>query len=369
MYMFCPYCGAKLHNSMNFCYSCGKKVKIAAEEPQKSGEPFQRTHRDSIRSRYASTPAGAAMMESADYDRDALKTYLCNLQSMEGAMYKLRHEIYHIDDKIASLGTPNTYVYDEMQIYGTDENGELIRNVDTAKVFRTRLGTSVWIGLACVVLMMGASLFYAMHLSENQTASMAITIVASVIFLTYLVEMTVRYRKIRKSMQSEREKFRNFRKDEKARIEAEQDEKEELIKRRAALQQEYSAAESLLKKMYGINILPYRFRNGAAVIYLYNKLMSTTDSFGDILLHCEVESQTWNGKKILKHNSDAIVRNTMLLSQNPDWQQIQDVHLRQLASEEEDEQLSSIYTRISETGYSLGQWVKLSAFLNKVIFE
>ena len=329
--IFCNKCGAKLHESMQFCYACGEKLP-----PVGIGQGIQPVHAE-------------------EYDTEAIK-----LQTLEAARRKLKQDLQKIDDRIAAMGKPAKYVCKDKLLYGVDENGESAACFDPDKVFRVRFDKRVWLGLVSVLLLAGVVGYCVWQNFFSMLTSAILLGCTCAILVVFTVALLVKMSRAARKAHKEKEAYLKFVQADTERLNCEDAEMIYLQKRRNRLCYEYGEAEDLLKKSYEADIIPIPLRNIGSIYYLQNCVATSKEPFSAVLARCEMGMQSLTLSEIVAQKSDEVVRQAFARVQNEEWLRTADAHLQELLGMETDKSKVEKYYRIAAVHAQLTTWVRLA---------
>lgn len=334
---YCKNCGCKLHESMQFCYGCGEKIR-----------PIQIEQ------------GTAAAVVQEPYDPEAMKLYLSNLQTLEAARRKVKQDLLAIDDRIAALGKPGQYMCKDKLLYGVDENSESAACFDPDTVFKARLGKGVWLGLVSLLLLSGVVGYCVWQKFFSPLVSYILLGCTAVILVVFLVALAVKMNHLRRKVRKDREAYQKYVKADEERLNCEDAELVYLQKRRNRLCYEYGEAEVLLKKSYEADIIPHPLRNIGSVYYLQNCVAASKEPFAEILARCEAGLQSLTLSEIVAQKSDEVVRQAYARVQNEEWLRTADAHLQELLGMETDRDKVEKYYRIAAVHGQLTTWIRMA---------
>lgn len=84
----------------------------------------------------------------------------------------------------------------------------------------------------------------------------------------------------------------------------------------AGIYKELESVNKMLKKEYGLNIIPSNFRNITAIYYLYNFITTSNQSFTTALMHFDLQEIKNKLDKVIQQNREIIIQQAYLISQN-----------------------------------------------------
>lgn len=219
-----------------------------------------------------------------DISREALLLYLRDLRDLEFAKKKIsalyNQKEQYMKSQLAYMKTPKL----QGENNKTD-GGEkfLFWFVGGTGLFMTCFGgwlmTREFSGLLAVIF----------ELSIVKLIIAGITILGVLMMIVALRSMISAERKVSKS----NKKAKKHNADERARVESNANSiakmEQEYAETLSYLSNEFNKVDSILTAYYSQNILPKQYRNIASLIYIYDYMSSSQESFSNALLHEQIE--------------------------------------------------------------------------------
>ena len=294
-----------------------------------------------------------------DFNRNALILYLRDLRDLEVAKVKIinmyNEEKRYAESQLREMCTPNLEKEDNEVDFG-----ELIKDFGIMLVFGIVGGFFVfsWITQPDVMLE---------EYHDSPIMTIALTVVPVIVAIGFLFSTIgdIRYE------ESKNKKAREHNQNERMRVKNNAVKitkvKHDWSQRSAYLRNELNKVESLLAEYYIQNILPNAYRNVAALIYIYDYMSSSNESFKDTLFHEHME----NGiSKILKKLDQIILQNEHIMfslhrieAQSDDMMTQNKNMLESLARTEHNSMEASQYAKLSENYSKTSAYFSVADYL------
>ncbi len=260
--MFCSNCGKEITADQRFCSSCGAENRN-----------YEST--DIV----SSSPNSVQKVEQTNtiFNREVLKNYLNNLQTLEFAKHKLEENCRNIEYKINSLQHKN---------YG-------VRSRDNQG--------SLW----GAFIIMGGGALIAMWLNGLLGGALGILLVPAAVICGIISVIALVCAVAGCAQESSRYENETIRNQEQQKIDEE--EKAYLLSILPVAQQDLERTEALLQEAYSINIIPAKYRNIYAAYFLYEYISTSTVSLSDALYHCDLDEISRKLDVIIEQQQEIIM--------------------------------------------------------------
>ena len=280
-----------------------------------------------------------------DIDRKALLLYLRDLRDLEIAKMRI-NELYnqekmYVENQLAYLKTPNLI----KENYEVKTEGSLVCTLVGAVI-------GLFFGILGISIESGAFTDFIKFIC------LAIAFFGGIIFVIGLIGAVSET----KDISEKNKKASEYNKQEKERVRNSANDAE-IIERKweqrsAYLTSEYNTVDSLLTDYYDQNILAKQYRTLPALIYIYDYMSTSQESFRDTLIHEHMEDgiQKILNKLdlIIQQNEEIIFRqhrieaqNSKMISQNREMLGTLERTEQNTISSEQYARLSANYSRVS----------------------
>lgn len=346
--MFCFKCGHQIADNSHFCSNCGTR---------------QNTNATTIITNYQT--------ESKDLDREAIKIYLSNVLGLECFIQKLSADFDAVDNQIAKFEAKN---YNE-RFQCSERNYAWLR-YDGNKLY-------LWFDAdnkGNYVLGMNKDIYYECFGVECQYAGGWFPIDENIEYLndqanypnTYtplnllgelIIEPIVNSKHRRANKNGFWEAYNRFK------ATAPQKYQENLkyimpsMNKRSGIESEIKEAKLLLQKAYDINIIPKQFRNIYAVWFIYDYIVTSTESLSAAFLHCDLDKIKQKLDTIIEQQKEIIINQRILMAQNAQMIEQNQQTLNRLASIESNTERAAQYAEIASNNAEACAWIGLANYI------
>lgn len=351
--MFCYKCGQKLNNDAAFCHKCGTKVQAAEE---------------TVSVQAKSTSQHSA--PSSDLDHEALKIYLRDLLTLECIKNKFRAKLNNVDRRITLAEQPykKTYVIegDESWSDGTNALYFMYKSghyyLAMRPVYDGHHPEIVNHGESTAFWLKNYKCYY-LDIEENYGELTALSL-----WRNERVTDTNNFFAKRKRGDKAKAAFlrcyEDFKNDAVAGLQSKVNDANKLNVYRNGISDELKQAEELLRKAYGVNIIPAQFRyNLYAIYYLYDFISTSNQSLATAMLHFDLNEIKAKLDKIIDQQQEMIIQQSILVAQNQQQIDQNQMHLKKLANIERNTEQSATYSAIAASNAEACAWIGLANYL------
>ena len=308
--MFCSKCGCKLNNEALFCHNCGEKVSIN-KNLENSIEKESR---------------------EIELNRTALKIYLYDILTLECIKNKYNAMLYKIKKQFSLTGNyfEKKYVFlgkdswrgSKTGFYFLHKQGKNYIYADYAVTCKPYVVTELW-----DIIMpyrdwdsyiseceyRENSTFLDIEQNYKDLSALAMWTEWDVIMETGFFKKREKAKKARAAFFKSYEDFKKIAEFELNNV----NENRKLLQSNyAGIYKELESVNKMLKKEYGLNIIPSNFRNITAIYYLYNFITTSNQSFTTALMHFDLQEIKNKLDKVIQQNREIIIQQAYLISQN-----------------------------------------------------
>lgn len=128
--------------------------------------------------------------------------------------------------------------------------------------------------------------------------------------------------------------------------------------------EELNKTKELLKKAYGINIIPDSFRNKLyAIYYLHNFINTSNESLTTALLHCDLDEIKSKLDEIIELQREMIIQQAVIAAQNQQMIQQNQMQLNLLSKIESNTNHAAQYAAIAANNAEACAWIGMANYI------
>ncbi len=313
--MFCFNCGKEITNDQKFCCFCGAENKHFLNSdlnviPNKSSSKAKINPKDII------------------FNREVLKNYLYNLQTLEFAKNKLEYEKANLEYRIGSLCCPQHIApRDSWSDYGICFGG---------------LALMIGLFLLALWIINGSNGggFFSILLGLIKPIAI-IVMIASIIISIIIIISTI------SSYVQDGKRFDMETQNEAQRLEIEKQERQRLSSILPHVKQDLENTNDLLNSAYSINIIPENIRGLYGVYFLYKYISTSQVSLNEAFFHFDLNEIKCKLDIIIEQQREIILKTARSNALNEKIVKQNEQNLRHAISTERNTELAAYYSQIA----------------------
>lgn len=337
-YMYCSKCGSEINEGANFCYMCGEKVEFLVNK------------NNSIQQK----------VNSSEIDREALCIYLKDVLALECIKRKLWNRRNVLKKEIESSKSGGYYKKYNLSIAGKAVhfyyNGKdiyLATDVDPSSPFVIKCDSNFdnkwkW---SCIDdnIVKKFSDEYPYADAWSRVSKPGLFNFAGQLINKEFITLYKDFKKIGPLGYQETLK-----------------KAESMNRKYNVVVNEYYKVCELLKKAYGVNVIPEIFRNNIySVYYLYNFISTSNESLTTALLHFDLDEIKIKLDRIIIQQEERIIQQAILTAQNEEMIKQNQIQLNKLSNIEANTDIAAQYTEIAANNAEICAWMSIAQYINR----
>ncbi|MCL2463496.1 MAG: hypothetical protein FWF28_00265 [Micrococcales bacterium] len=271
------------------------------------------------------------------YDRNVVIVHLRNLRFLEMARERLRGNLADADWKIANNGQARQPSFPRHESVDEDL-------------------TATIVGWSITTAVLGLILWGVRHVHVLVQIAWVLTGIAAIIAGIAIAMGIYRASENSRAFRLDRARYDKQVSDDWARVQRELAERAMLIDARPRMLLEWQAADALLKKAYGANIIPSQFRTLYAVYFLYEFLSTSREPLHEALLHYDLDEIKRKLDVVIEQQEQIIINQEIQISQNDQMKRQSDEILKHAIATERNTETAAQYTRVAAANSEALVW-------------
>lgn len=313
--MFCCNCGKEIANNQKFCCFCGAENRL-----------FFNSDLNSIPNK--SNSKGAINPNDIIYNREVLKNYLYNLQTLEFAKNKLEFEKANLEYRMGALCCPHQIApRDSWADYGICFGG---------------LALMVGLFLLALWIINGSNGggFFSILFGLIKPIAIIVMIASVIIFMIIIISTISDYVQDGKRFDLEMQ-------NEAKRLEIEKQEWQHLSNILPYVTQDLENTKDLLNSAYSINIIPENIRGLYGVYFLYKYISTSQVSLNEAFFHFDLDEIKCKLDIIIEQQREIILKMARSNALNEKIVKQNEQTLRHAIATERNTELTAHYSQIA----------------------